>query len=37
MWDPEITALGVMEMLEETYGSAEVQRIRVLMEKKMVQ
>ncbi|KAF5965994.1 hypothetical protein FBULB1_11921 [Fusarium bulbicola] len=37
MWDPEITALGVLEMLEETYGSAEVQRIRVLMEKKMVQ
>jgi energy-coupling factor transporter ATP-binding protein EcfA2 len=37
MWDPEITALGVMEMLEETYGSAEVQRIRVLMEKKMAQ
>ncbi|SCO12488.1 related to small s protein [Fusarium fujikuroi] len=37
MWDPEITALGVIEMLEETYGSAEVQRIRVLMERNMVQ
>nr|CEG03306.1 unnamed protein product [Fusarium acuminatum CS5907] len=36
-WDPEITALGVMESLEETYGSAEVRRIRVLMESKIEQ
>ncbi|KAF4340530.1 hypothetical protein FBEOM_5568 [Fusarium beomiforme] len=37
MWDPEITALGVVKMLEETYGSAEVQKIRVLMEQKTAQ
>ncbi|KAF9776528.1 hypothetical protein IL306_005280 [Fusarium sp. DS 682] len=37
IWDPEITALGVIEILEEAYGSAEVQRIRVLMEQKMAQ
>ncbi|KAF4447164.1 hypothetical protein F53441_9309 [Fusarium austroafricanum] len=36
-WDPEITALGVMELLEETYGSAEVRRIRLAMEVKMAQ
>ncbi len=27
-WDPEITAIGVMEMLEETYGSWEVRELR---------
>ncbi|KAF4472230.1 hypothetical protein FALBO_866 [Fusarium albosuccineum] len=31
-WDPEITAVGVMKLLEETYGAAEVHAIRVLME-----
>ncbi|KAM0316594.1 hypothetical protein ACHAPQ_011282 [Fusarium lateritium] len=36
-WDPEITALGVAELLEETYGSAEAQRVRVLMESKIGQ
>ncbi|KAF4972491.1 hypothetical protein FSARC_963 [Fusarium sarcochroum] len=30
-WDPEITALGVMRLLEETYGSAEIQRIKIQM------
>ncbi|KAM5341543.1 hypothetical protein ACJ41O_014574 [Fusarium nematophilum] len=33
-WDPEITALGVMELLEDTYGSAEVSRIRKLVEQR---
>ncbi|KAJ3534310.1 hypothetical protein NM208_g7590 [Fusarium decemcellulare] len=31
-WDPEITAVGVVKLLEETYGAAEVHAIRVLME-----
>ncbi|KAM0354370.1 hypothetical protein ACHAPU_001414 [Fusarium lateritium] len=31
-WDPEITALGVVELLEETYGSADVQRVKELIE-----
>ncbi|KAF5664441.1 hypothetical protein FHETE_7032 [Fusarium heterosporum] len=34
-WDPEITALGVMKLLEETYGSAQVEGIRFLMESKI--
>ncbi|KAL6408225.1 hypothetical protein AUP68_08077 [Ilyonectria robusta] len=33
-WDPEITAMGVFELLEETYGSMEVQRIRTLIAEK---
>ena len=33
MWDPEVTSIGVLEMLEETYGSAEVKDLRGLMEK----
>ncbi|RFN47550.1 hypothetical protein FIE12Z_8194 [Fusarium flagelliforme] len=32
-WDPEITASGVIEMLVETYGSAEMERIEVVMKK----
>ncbi|KAM0558018.1 hypothetical protein ACHAPJ_005185 [Fusarium lateritium] len=34
-WDPEITALGVIDLLEETYGSAEVHKVKTLMEKKI--
>ncbi|KAM0426374.1 hypothetical protein ACHAPT_008420 [Fusarium lateritium] len=34
-WDPEITALGMVELLEETYGSAEVHRLKLLMESRM--
>ncbi|KAF5002501.1 hypothetical protein FGRMN_326 [Fusarium graminum] len=34
-WDPEITALGVMKLLEETYGSAQVEGIRLLIESKI--
>ncbi|KIL90671.1 hypothetical protein FAVG1_06406 [Fusarium avenaceum] len=36
-WDPEIAALGVVELLEETYGSAELRRIRALVESKIEQ
>jgi len=32
-WDPEITALGVIEMLVETYKSAEMESIEVAMKK----
>ncbi|KAJ4129883.1 hypothetical protein NW768_006853 [Fusarium equiseti] len=32
-WDPEITALGVMEMLVETYKSAEMESIERVMKK----
>ena len=32
MWDPEVSAIGVLEMLEDTYGSAEVKEIRELMQ-----
>ncbi|RSL62012.1 hypothetical protein CEP53_004924 [Fusarium sp. AF-6] len=31
-WDPEITALGVMKLLEDTYGAADMHKLRVLME-----
>ncbi|CAG9979796.1 unnamed protein product [Clonostachys byssicola] len=27
-WDPEITAIGVLELLDETYGAVEVRRLR---------
>ncbi|KAF7546929.1 hypothetical protein G7Z17_g8085 [Cylindrodendrum hubeiense] len=30
-WDPEVTALGVFELLEGAYGAVEVQRIRTLL------
>ncbi|KAH7129943.1 hypothetical protein B0J13DRAFT_133795 [Dactylonectria estremocensis] len=30
-WDPEITALGVFELLDETYGAVEVQEIKSLI------
>jgi hypothetical protein len=33
-WDPEITALGVMKMLEERYGAMEVKKLREIMESK---
>ncbi|SPO04488.1 related to small s protein [Cephalotrichum gorgonifer] len=33
IWDPEITARGVLEMLEETYGAVEIRRLRQLMGK----
>ncbi|KAF4982768.1 hypothetical protein FZEAL_1669 [Fusarium zealandicum] len=33
-WDLETTALGVMKLLEETYGAAEARRLRVLIEEK---
>ncbi|KAJ4160215.1 hypothetical protein NW754_003339 [Fusarium falciforme] len=36
-WDPEITALGVMKLLEDTYGAADMQRLRVLMESRIEQ
>lgn len=32
IWDPEISAIGVMELLEKTYGSAEVKSIREMMQ-----
>lgn len=35
MWDPEITALGVIEMLVETYGSAEMERIEMAMKQSL--
>ncbi|RGP81730.1 hypothetical protein FLONG3_115 [Fusarium longipes] len=35
IWDPEITALGVVEMLVDTYGSAEIERILVAMKERM--
>ncbi|KAK5996517.1 hypothetical protein PT974_01852 [Cladobotryum mycophilum] len=30
-WDPEITALGVMELLDDTYGAVEVRKIKDVM------
>jgi hypothetical protein len=30
-WDPEITALGVLELLEDTYGAAEMRELRELV------
>ena len=30
-WDPEISALGVLDLLDETYGSAEVRELRNLL------
>lgn len=36
-WDPEITALGVMNLLEDTYGAADIHRLRVLVESRMEQ
>jgi hypothetical protein len=35
IWDPEITALEVVEMLVEMYGSAEMERIRMAMKERM--
>ena len=32
-WDPEITGLGVIEMLVETYGSAKMKSVEVAMKK----
>ncbi|KAK2591279.1 hypothetical protein QQS21_011031 [Conoideocrella luteorostrata] len=34
-WDPECTALGVLELLEETYGAVEVVEMRELMIRKL--
>ncbi|RSL56235.1 hypothetical protein CEP54_008956 [Fusarium duplospermum] len=36
-WDPEITALGMMKLLEDTYGAAEMHGLRVLMESRIEQ
>ncbi|KAJ3465065.1 hypothetical protein MRS44_005723 [Fusarium solani] len=36
-WDPEITALGVMKLLEDTYGAADMHKLRVLMESRIEQ
>ncbi|KPM43280.1 hypothetical protein AK830_g3266 [Neonectria ditissima] len=33
-WDPEITAVGVFELLEDTYGAVEVQEIKALLKEK---
>jgi hypothetical protein len=30
-WDPEITAVGVLELLEQTYGAIEVRKLRETM------
>ena len=33
-WDPEITAAGVFELLDGTYGAVEVQEIKSLLKGK---
>ncbi|KAK7422476.1 hypothetical protein QQZ08_009464 [Neonectria magnoliae] len=33
-WDPEITAVGVFELLEETYGAVEVRDIMTLLKER---
>ncbi|KAJ9137534.1 AAA ATPase and NACHT domain protein [Pleurostoma richardsiae] len=32
-WDPEVSAIGVLEMLEETYGAVEVKSLLKMMQK----
>lgn len=35
-WDPEISAIGVLEMLDDTYHGIEVHRMMELQKKELV-